>query len=76
MIKHLWMGVPLFAAVLIAVFAAGIVSAGCGSGACQQSPCVPGIPIFEGTCKCVATEDAGPPFDAASSSSVPSHAWP
>lgn len=39
--------------------------AGCGSGACRQTPCMPGIPLLAGTCKCVPGDDGGPPLDAA-----------
>ena len=52
------------------VFAIGLSSivftAGCGSGACRQSPCVPGVPLLSGTCKCVPNEEGGPPLDATS----------
>jgi hypothetical protein len=69
MSKHIWMGAFLF----IDFFAVCLANAGCGSGACQQSPCVPGIPLLQGTCKCAPTEDGGPALDAtpAPASAVP-----
>jgi hypothetical protein len=48
-----------------AVLWIGLVDTGCGSGACRQTPCLPGIPLLQSTCKCVPTEDGGPPIDAA-----------
>jgi len=43
-----------------------LLTEGCGSGACRQSPCVPGVPLLSGTCKCVPNEEGGPPPDATS----------
>jgi hypothetical protein len=54
---------PVLGGLLACVFLVlCLASADCGSGACQQSPCVPGVPVLSGTCKCVAT-DGGPALE-------------
>jgi hypothetical protein len=55
--------------VFVAVLLLALADAGCGSGACRQTPCMPGIPLLESTCKCVPNEDGGPPLDAGDRSS-------
>jgi hypothetical protein len=54
---------PLFAfALSVAFLALCLASLDCGSGACQQAPCVPGVPALSQTCKCVPT-DGGPALE-------------
>jgi hypothetical protein len=48
----------------LGVLLPSVSAVGCGSGACQQSPCMPGMPLLQGTCKCVPTSDGGPSLDA------------
>jgi hypothetical protein len=50
--------------LLVALLALGLADEGCGSGACRQTPCLPGIPLLASTCKCVANDDAGLSSDA------------
>jgi hypothetical protein len=50
-------------AVVAALFIVALAAPGCGSGACQQTPCVPGVPLLQSTCKCVPSEDGGPSLD-------------
>jgi len=47
----------------IGFLAVGLASVDCGSGACQQAPCVPGVPALSQTCRCVPT-DGGPLLEA------------
>jgi hypothetical protein len=51
--------------MVVALLGLALADEGCGSGACRQSPCLPGIPVLASTCKCVATDDGGPSTDAA-----------
>jgi hypothetical protein len=50
-------------ALAVGFLALCLASVDCGSGACQQAPCVPGVPALSQTCRCVPT-DGGPALEA------------